>query len=235
MFAQQKVSLPPNRHKIVILDEADAMTEAAQQAMRRTMEMFSNSTRFALACNQSTKIIEPIQSRCAILRYARLSSEQVLSRLLYVCKAQNVTWDDDGLKAVIFASDGDLRHAINCLQSCATGFNQVTEEHVLKVCDMPHPTIAKKVIDECLQQRWQAAYVALENLWQQGYSGQDILSTVFRVLKSHDGMNEGLRLRFMKVATQYQMRMLEGTSSLTQIAGLLGLFCQEAAGSRVIS
>eukprot|EP00820_Chromera_velia_P008821 Cvel_4377.t1-p1 / transcript=Cvel_4377.t1 / gene=Cvel_4377 / organism=Chromera_velia_CCMP2878 / gene_product=Replication factor C subunit 2, putative / transcript_product=Replication factor C subunit 2, putative / location=Cvel_scaffold189:115381-117420(+) / protein_length=176 / sequence_SO=supercontig / SO=protein_coding / is_pseudo=false len=88
MFAQQKVSLPPGRHKIVILDEADSMTEAAQQAMRRTMEIYSSTTRFALACNQSTKIIDPIQSRCAILRFTRLTDQQVTQRLLTVCAAE---------------------------------------------------------------------------------------------------------------------------------------------------
>ena len=72
-FAQKKVTLPHGRHKLVILDEADSMTEAAQQAMRRTMEIYSNTTRFALACNISEKVIEPIQSRCAILRYGKLS------------------------------------------------------------------------------------------------------------------------------------------------------------------
>jgi replication factor C subunit 2/4 len=77
MFAQKKVTLPPGRHKIIILDEADAMTKGAQQALRRTMEVYSATTRFALACNNSTKIIEPIQSRAAILRYTKLSNEEV--------------------------------------------------------------------------------------------------------------------------------------------------------------
>jgi len=90
MFAQKKLTLPPSRHKIVILDEADSMTAAAQQALRRTMELHSSSTRFALAANQSTKIIEPIQSRCAVLRYTKLSDQQVLSRLLEVCQAEKV-------------------------------------------------------------------------------------------------------------------------------------------------
>ncbi|CAM9780143.1 unnamed protein product, partial [Phaeothamnion confervicola] len=80
MFAQKKVSLPPGQHKIIILDEADSMTAAAQQALRRTMEIYSSTTRFALACNISTKIIEPIQSRCAILRFSRLSDEEVRER-----------------------------------------------------------------------------------------------------------------------------------------------------------
>jgi len=72
MFAQQKVTLPPGAHKIVILDEADAMTTGAQQALRRIMEIYSSSTRFALACNISSKIIEPIQSRCAVIRFTKL-------------------------------------------------------------------------------------------------------------------------------------------------------------------
>eukprot|EP00483_Globobulimina_turgida_P006772 UN06783 len=81
MFAQQKVTLPSGRHKIIILDEADNMTSAAQQALRRTMEIYSKTTRFALACNVSSKIIEPIQSRCAILRYTKLNGKQILSRV----------------------------------------------------------------------------------------------------------------------------------------------------------
>lgn len=106
-FAQKKVTLPPGRHKIVILDEADrcvpmtfpcpapcswpcSMTAGAQQALRRTMEIYANTTRFALACNMSNKIIEPIQSRCAILRYAKLRDQEVLKRLLEICESEKV-------------------------------------------------------------------------------------------------------------------------------------------------
>ncbi|KAI5443266.1 Subunit of heteropentameric Replication factor C (RF-C) [Lathyrus oleraceus] len=88
MFAQKKVTLPPGRHKVVILDEADSMTSGAQQALRRTMEIYSNSTRFALACNTSSKIIEPIQSRCAIVRFSRLSDQEILGRLMVVVQAE---------------------------------------------------------------------------------------------------------------------------------------------------
>ena len=91
-FAQKKVTLPLGRHKLVILDEADSMTSGAQQALRRTMEIYSNTTRFAFACNQSNKIIEPIQSRCAILRYSRLSDKELLKRLLEICEIEKVSW-----------------------------------------------------------------------------------------------------------------------------------------------
>ena len=92
MFAQKKVSLPKGRHKIIILDEADSMTSGAQQALRRTMEIYSSTTRFALACNMSSKIIEPIQSRCAILRYTKLSDSELLKRLLEICEAEKVSF-----------------------------------------------------------------------------------------------------------------------------------------------
>ena len=90
MFAQKKVTLPAGRHKIVILDEADSMTEGAQQALRRTIELYSTTTRFALACNQSNKIIEAIQSRCAVLRYTMLKDSELLMRLEQVCRLEKV-------------------------------------------------------------------------------------------------------------------------------------------------
>lgn len=90
MFSQRKVHLPPGRHKIIILDEGDSMTIGAQQALRRIMEIYSSTTRFAIACNISSKIIEAIQSRCAILRFSRLSDDEVLGRLKLVLEAEKV-------------------------------------------------------------------------------------------------------------------------------------------------
>jgi replication factor C subunit 2/4 len=133
MFAQQKVTLPPGRHKIIILDEADSMTAAAQQALRRTMEIYSTTTRFALACNNSTKIIEPIQSRCAVLRYTRLNDAEILSRLQFVSSKENVSYDLSGFEAIIFISDGDMRNALNSLQATVSGFGHVNAENVFKV------------------------------------------------------------------------------------------------------
>lgn len=110
-FAATKVTLKPGRHKVVILDEADSMTEGAQQALRRIMEVYSSTTRFAFACNQSDKIIEPLQSRCAIVKFAKLSDKDMLRRILYVCEQEKVEYDEEGLQALLFTSQGDMRQA----------------------------------------------------------------------------------------------------------------------------
>ena len=114
-FANKKVSVPEGMHKIIILDEADSMTSAAQQALRMIMTDFSSTTRFALACNDSSKIIEPIQSRCAIIRFTKLSSAEVADRLQTVMAAESIEHDTDGLEALIFTAEGDMRYALNNL------------------------------------------------------------------------------------------------------------------------
>ncbi|KAG8936488.1 replication factor C subunit 4 [Tulasnella sp. 419] len=185
-FAQKKVTLPPGRHKFVILDEADSMTAGAQQALRRTMEIYSNTTRFALACNQSNKIIEPIQSRCAILRYAKLKDQEILKRLLEICEAEKVKYNDTGLTALIFTSEGDMRQAVNNLQSTWSGFSFVDGDNVFKVCDQPHPVVVQAMLKACVKGQVDEAMQQLDNLWKQGYSAVDIVVTIFRVVKTFD-------------------------------------------------
>lgn len=148
MFAQKKVNLPPGRHKIIILDEADSMTAAAQQALRRTMEIYSSSTRFALACNNSTKIIEPIQSRCAVLRFTRLSDAEILARLQQIIELEKISYDPSGLEAIVFIAEGDMRNALNSLQSTVSGFGFVNATNVFKVCDQPQPGKVRAAIEK---------------------------------------------------------------------------------------
>jgi replication factor C subunit 2/4 len=228
-FARTKVNLPAGRHKIIILDEADNMTSAAQQALRRIMEEYSNSTRFALACNYSSKIIEPIQSRCAILRYTKLSDQQLAKRLIEVARAENVQYTDDGMELLIFTADGDMRQALNNLQSTNSGFGLVSAENVLKVCDQPHPAILKKVITSCQQNDFYDAYKTLDtHLWKKGYAATDLLSTMFKLVKNSNDLPEFLKLEFIKEIGFAHKRALEGVGSLLQISGLLARLCEAA-------
>ena len=225
MFAQQKVTLPKGKHKIIILDEADSMTEAAQQALRRTMELFSSTTRFALACNSSEKIIEPIQSRCAMLRYSKLSDAQVLAKVLEVCKKENVDHSDDGLEAIVFTAQGDMRQALNNLQSTHEGFGFVKSENVFKVCDEPHPILVKDMLDHCVKMDIEQSYKIMAHLWKLGYSSEDIVTSIFRVCKTHN-LPEYLKLEFIKEIGLTHLALVQGTQSLLQLSGMLARLCQ---------
>ncbi|KAF9643457.1 P-loop containing nucleoside triphosphate hydrolase protein [Thelephora ganbajun] len=225
-FAQKKVTLPPGRHKIIILDEADSMTAGAQQALRRTMEVYSNTTRFCLACNMANKVIEPIQSRCAILRYAKLRDTEILKRLLEICELEKVKYNDDGLTALIFTSEGDMRQAINNLQSTWSGFGFISSENVFKVCDQPHPVIIRSILEACQKSDIDAAMEKTQELWDQGYSAVDIVVTIFRVVKASDKMPEYTKLEFIKEIGWTHMRILEGVGTLVQLGGLMARLCK---------
>jgi len=226
MFAQQKVTLPRGRHKIVILDEADSMTANAQQALRRTMELYSDTTRFALACNSSEKIIEPIQSRCAMIRYSKLSDAQVLAKIMDVCQREDIEYTDDGLEAVVFTAQGDMRQALNNLQSTHEGFGFVKSANVFKVCDEPHPVMVKDMLTHCTEGKLDDAWAIMSRLWSLGYSAEDIITNVFRVCKTHP-MAEYLKLEFIKEIGMTHMRIVQGTASKLQMAGLVARLCQK--------
>ncbi|CAB9515664.1 factor C subunit 2 [Seminavis robusta] len=228
-FAMNKVTLPPGRHKIIILDEADSMTGAAQQALRRTMEIYSKTTRFCLACNISTKIIEAIQSRAAILRYSRLTNEQVLSCLIKVAAAEKVSYTNDGLEALLFTAEGDMRHALNNFQACTSRGGVVNQSTVFLVCDQPHPKILGEIIAACQQGNTGPAVRQMKDLWKTGYAASDIIGTLFKVTKSSKDLPEALKLEYLREIGFTHMRVIDGCNTLLQLLGLIGRLCQIAA------
>jgi DNA polymerase III delta prime subunit len=164
------------------------------------MEIYSSTTRFAFACNQSNKIIEPLQSRCAILRYARLTDAQIVRRLLQIIEAEGVQHSEDGLAALVFSAEGDMRQAINNLQSTSAGFGFVNGDNVFKVVDSPHPIKVQAMVKACHESRVDDALVGLRELWDLGYSCHDIVSTMFKVTKTIPVLSEHAKLEFIKVS-----------------------------------
>lgn len=227
MFAQQKVTLPRGRHKIVILDEADSMTEGAQQALRRTMELYSSTTRFALACNTSEKIIEPIQSRCAMIRFSKLTDAQVLAKCIFICQKENLDYSEDGLEAIVFTAQGDMRQALNNLQSTANGFGKVNSDNVFKVCDEPHPLLVQDMIQHCTNGDIHSAYKIMKKLWRLGYAAEDIIGNMFRVCKRLT-MDEKMKLLFIREIGETHMKIIDGMNSLLQMSSLLARLCEDS-------
>lgn len=206
------------------------------------MEIYSNTTRFAFACNQSNKIIEPLQSRCAILRYARLTDAQVVQRLLQVIEAEKVEYSDDGLAALVFSAEGDMRQALNNLQSTWAGFGFVSGDNVFRVVDSPHPVKVQAMVKACYECNIDGAIDTLKELWyvypcprssqadintrDLGYSSHDIISTMFRVTKSIPTLSEHSKLEFIKEIGFTHMRILEGVQTFLQLSGCLAKLCK---------
>ena len=207
------------------------MTASAQQALRRTMEIYSKTTRFCLACNVSTKIIEAIQSRAAILRYSRLTNEQVLSCLLKVAAAEDVSYTNDGLEAILFTAEGDMRHALNNFQASVFLSNGgiVNQANVFKVCDQPHPKTLGEIVAACQKGDTQTAVRNMQSLWQTGYAASDIIGTVFKVVKSSKDLPEAMKLEYLREVGFTHMRIADGVNSLLQLLGLIGRLSQISA------
>jgi len=229
-FAQQKITLPDGKLKIIILDEADSMTSAAQQAMRRTMEMYSGTTRFALACNISSKLIEPIQSRCAIIRFSRIAEEDLLARLKLVLDKEGAPYDDAGLQALIFSAEGDMRNVLNGAQSTFNAFNEITHETVFKMNDQPQPKMIQAALEAALKQDWKAAFEPVHSIWKQGYSTTDIISTFARVAKWIEAP-ENVKLEWLKEIGLTHMRVNAGANGLVQLDSMVCKFCMAAKGA----
>ena len=225
MFAQKKILLPNNAHKIIILDEADSMTCSAMQAMRRTMEQYAQTTRFVFVCNDSTKIIEPIQSRCSMIRYSKLEKEDISFQLKKISKNENIEIKEDGINAITFISDGDMRQSVNILQSCSSGFKVINEENIFYIADIPHPKKIENIIFNCIENKVNDSLNQIIKIYENGYSSSDIIGTLYKVCKNIDIPDE-IKLNILKEIGFTQLRISSGLSTLPQLLGLVSSICE---------
>lgn len=225
-FAAQKIPLPDGQHKIVILDEADSMTSSAQQALRLIITDYSNTTRFALACNDSSKVIEPIQSRCTILRYSKLKAEEIQERLEAIIKQENIPHNFNGVQALIDTSEGDMRYALNNLQSTVVGFGELTHENVYKIVDIPRPEIMRNIFDLCRRGDIDTALKNIDSLIEEGYNTYDIVNVISRVVQDSTDIEEDLKYELLKTVSLVKMKVLDGIDSAAQLYGFIGELCE---------
>lgn len=208
--------------KIVLLDEADNMTADAQQALRRLMELYSATTRFILTANYPSKIIEPIQSRTAVFRFTSLSREDVVGRLGYICKAEKVKCDEKALEVIYEVSEGDLRRAINILQTTAA-LGEVVEEAVYKVVGLAHPREIREMLNEALAGRFNEARSRLRALMTEyGLSGLDVIKQIHKEVFSQEvKIPDELRVLIADLAGEIQFRLVEGADDEIQLNAFL--------------
>jgi len=218
------VSLSEIPFKLIILDEADNMTSDAQQALRRIMELYTATARFCLIANYPSKIIEPIQSRCAFFRFRPLNKEDVFSRLRYIAEKEEVKVTEDGLEAIWEVAAGDMRRAINTLQAAAA-LGTVTAETVFKAVGMAKPKEITEMLSLALKGDFIGARERLRRLMiSYGLSGVDIVRQIHReIFGTRSGLNlpEDIKVELADLVGEIDYRIVEGADDEIQLSAFL--------------
>jgi replication factor C small subunit len=207
--------------KIIYLDECDALTREAQQALRRTMENYTQTTRFILSANYSSKIIDPIQSRCAVFRFKPLAKEDIFKLIERIAKSEGVTVDSSAKEALYTVSEGDCRRVENILQSAASIGNSVTEEDVFSLASMARPKEVREVLELALKNRFIEARSKLLNIMlDYGLSGIDIIKQIQSEVVALD-LDSGRKMELVEKCGEVEFRMSEGSDEFLQLESLL--------------
>ncbi len=207
--------------KIIILDEADALTSEAQQALRRTMENYTEISRFILCCNYSSKIIEPIQSRCAVFRFKSLTEDHVKEFIQRIVKGEKLKISNDGIEAIIYISEGDLRKVANLLQACAVTGEKITKELVFSVAAQAKPEDVKEMLESAMKGDFEKAREKLkEMLFRQGLAGEDIVKEIHRQIFNLE-IPDSKKVEFIDATGETEFRITEGGDAQIQIEALL--------------
>jgi replication factor C small subunit len=210
--------------KIIFLDEADALTKDAQHAMRRTMERYTGTCRFILSANYSSKIIEPIQSRCALFRFSPLKDEDIKKRLKFISEKEKLKITEEGIDAILYVSEGDLRKAINLLQSAAAFEKEINKELIYRVVAKAKPEDIREMLNIALSGNFMKARSRLrELLITYGISGEDLIEQFHREVYELD-INEKEKIRLAGLIGEYDFRIKEGSNELIQLESLLAQF-----------
>lgn len=219
--------------KVMILDEADNMTSDAQQALRRTMERYTETCRFVMCANYSGKIIEPIQSRCAPFRFAYLPREENDRYLCGIAQKEKVKVSEEGLDAIFEVCGGDLRRAINTLQAAASLGKPVDEKVVYSITGRASPADVQKMMKTAMGGNFIEARKQLREMIQKyGVAGSDITRQIHSEIFRSD-VPEPWKIRLADIVGEVDFRLVEGADEEVQLSSLLARLVE--AGSELKS
>ena len=216
--------------KILFLDEADALTPDAQAALRRTMESYAMTCRFILSCNYSSKIIDPIQSRCAIYRFRPLGRDAVEEEIRRIADQESISVSGDAIDAIVYIAQGDMRKAINALQGAAIINPSVNGQMVYAITATARPDEINELLDLSLSGDFEGAETALARLLHdRGIAPNEVLNQCYRALLRRDIRPE-IRVALIDHIGETDFRLSEGADSDIQMEALIARFVMTASG-----
>jgi replication factor C small subunit len=213
-------------YSLIILDESDQMTGAAQTALRRIMETSSRTSRFILICNYSSKIIEPIQSRCAIFRFSKLDENAMVEHLKKIAQNEGLQLLEEAAERIVEYSEGDLRHAINALQTAAAYQTGVIDEQtILQVFGEASPRQVQLMLNKALSGNFiEARKMMYDLIGQYGFSGSEIVRQIQRELLKVPYISDSQKAELTNIIGEYDYRLTQGANSDIQLSALLAQF-----------
>jgi replication factor C subunit 3/5 len=210
--------------KLIILDEADSMTQPAQAALRRVMEKYTRNVRFCIIGNYVSKIIPALQSRCTRFRFAPLSETQIDQRVNHIVQQENVHMTEDGRKALLRLSKGDMRRMLNILQSTHAAYNLVNEQTVYSTTGQQQPADVERVLTWLLEQDFQNAHQSISALkLERGLALQDLLTELFAFVQMLQ-LPRGMKIFLLEEMADIEQRVAGGCSDKIQLANLVSAF-----------
>jgi len=228
-FARTK-SISKIQFKVIFLDEADALTREAQNALRRTMENYTNNCRFILSCNYSSKIIDPIQSRCVIFRFNLIEKKDMEKLVKRITQIEKIEISDKAIEALYELSEGDCRRMINLLQSTASISGRITEELINTVNATAKPKDIRIVLEYALSGDFPASREKLlELMLKESISGTDIIKAIQKEIWNLP-VEPALKVRLIEKTGEIEFRLIEGSDEFIQLESLLASFVLAGQG-----
>ncbi len=228
-FARTK-SLGNIPFKIIFLDEADALTPEAQQALRRTMENYSSTCRFILSCNYSSKIIDPIQSRCAIFKFKLLEKKDIEKVIMKIAEKEKLEIKPEAVEILYEGCEGDCRRCINILQSTASISPSISSELVLTIISNTKPKDIKVVLDYALSGDFQKSKEKLLDIMlRESISGQDVIKAIQKEIWNLP-VEPDIKVKLTEKTGEIEFRIVEGSDPFIQLQSLLASFVLAGLG-----
>ena len=218
--------------KVIFLDEADALTKEAQQALRRTMENYTGTCRFIMSCNYSSKIIDPIQSRCAIFRFKLLEKKDIEKRVKLITEAENLQISEQTIEALYEASEGDFRRVINLLQASASISQSITAELVNTLMSSAKPADIKIVLEYALSGDFvKSKEKLLDVMLRESIAGTDVIKSIQKEIWNLQ-IDDELKVRLTEKTGEIEFRLVEGSDEFIQLEALLASFVLAGKGMK---
>ena len=220
----------PN-HKLVILDEADSITPKAQNLLSNIISEFRKNTRIVFICNDCTQIIESIQSRCMIVKYPRINSDNLYHKIEHICNSEKIPFTKDGINTLLFVSDQDIRQSINNLECIYYSFGNLDNSTVYKLIDKPKPYYISQILKSCYANDYDQTICTVKSLYNKGYTPNDILLTFMKYLFENNNnydtendydkteLKDETKLKIYEIISLSYIRVNGGIDTLLQLCG----------------